>query len=309
MRERGFRRDKELTFRMTFTMLMLALVYVAFLGLLFWAGIHPIFILVIAVVMSIFQYYGSDKIVLLTTNAKVVTPEEEPQLHAMVNRIAAMADMPKPKNLAIMETHVPNAFATGRNPKNAIIAVTRGLLSRLDEKEQEAVLAHELSHVKNRDVMVLTWASLIVIMAGYLMQLLFWMSLFGGFGGGRSRDSGGNAALVMLAVYAGTILIYFASQTLILALSRYREYAADLGAAVLTGAPLQLASALSKISNDMYQIPEKDLRQVKHANAFFIVPTLNGDNLAAMLSSHPPMEKRIERLREMQRQVERGTIG
>ena len=158
---------------MTFTMLMLALVYVAFWGLLFWAGIHPIFILSIAVVMSMFQYYGSDKVVLLTTGAKVVTPEEEPQLHAMVDRIAAIADMPKPKNLAIMETHVPNAFATGRNPKNAIIAVTRGLLSRLDEKEQEAVLAHELSHVKNRDVMVLTWASLIVIMAGYLMQLLF----------------------------------------------------------------------------------------------------------------------------------------
>jgi heat shock protein HtpX len=306
MRERGFGRDKELTYRMTFTMLMLALVYVAFLGLLFWAGIHPLFIFGIAVVMSIFQYFGSDKIVLMTTGAKTVTPEEEPGLHAMVERIAAMADMPKPKSLAVMETHVPNAFATGRNPKNAVIAVTRGLLARLDEKEQEAVLAHELSHVKNRDVMVLTWASLIVIMAGYLMQLLFWMSLFGGIGGGRDRGGGGNAALVMLAVYFGTVLVYFVSQVLILALSRYREYAADRGAAILTGAPLQLASALSKISDDIYKIPEKDLRQVEHANAFFIVNALKGNKTASLLSSHPPVEKRIERLRDMQRELERG---
>jgi heat shock protein HtpX len=206
----------------------------------------------------------------------------------------------------MMATHVPNAFATGRNPKNAVVAVTRGLLARLNEQEVEAVLAHELTHVKNRDVMVLTWAGLIVITAGYLLQMLFWMSLFGGFGGGR-RDSqgGGNAALVMMAVYVGTIVIYFLAQVLILALSRYREYAADRGGAILTGAPLQLASALSKISNDMYRIPEKDLRQVEHANAFFIVNALKQDSAAKLLSSHPPLERRIERLREMQRALER----
>ena len=307
MRQRSYGRDTELTFRMAFIMFLLAIVYVAFLGLLFVAGIPPYFILGIAIVMALFQYYGSDKLVLAATRAKVVTPQEEPGLHGMVDRLAAMADMPKPKKIAVMETHVPNAFATGRNPKNAVVAVTRGLMSRLNEKEQEAVLAHELTHVRNRDVMVLTWASVIVIMAGYMMQLLFWMSLFGGFGGGgRGRGGGGQAMMVMLAVYVGTIIIYFLAQILIMALSRYREYSADRGGAILTGAPMQLASALSKISNDMYRIPEKDMRQVEHANAFFIIPALKGNKVASLFSSHPPVEKRIERLQSMQRDMERG---
>ena len=308
MRQRGYGRDSELTFRMFFTMFMLGLLYVAFIGLLFWAGISPIFIGVIAVVMALFQYYGSDKLVLMTTRAKVVSPQEEPRLHATIERLAAMADMPKPKSIAIMDTHVPNAFATGRNPKNSVIAVTRGLLSRLDEKEVEAVLAHELTHVKNRDVAVLTWASIIVIMAGYMMQMLFWMSLFGGIGG-RDRRDGGNAAMIMLAVYVGTIAVYFLSQLLIMALSRYREYAADRGSAIITGAPLQLASALSKISNDMYRIPEKDLRQVERANAFFIIPKLKDDKMASLFSSHPSVDTRIERLRDMQREMESGFGG
>ena len=308
MRQRSYGRDRELTVRMSITMLLLALVYVAFIGLLFWAGIHPIFILGVAVAMAVFQYFGSDKIVLMTTGAKTVTPEQEPRLHAMIERLAAMYDMPKPKKVAIMETHVPNAFATGRNPKTAVVAVTRGLMARLNEREQEAVLAHELTHIKNRDVMVITWASVIVIMSGFLMQMLFWMSLFGGFGGGsRGRQGGGGQAMmVMLAVYLGTIAIYFVSQVLIMTLSRYREYAADRGSAILTGAPLQLASALSKISNDMYRIPEKDLRQVEHANAFFIVSALKADSMTSKFSSHPPVEKRIERLRNMQREMERG---
>ena len=308
MRQRGYGRDPELTFRMFFTMFMLAMVYVAFVGLLFWAGIDPIFIVIVAVVMAVFQYYGSDKIVLMTTGAKIVTPQEEPKLHGMVERLAAMADMPKPKKIAIMETHVPNAFATGRNPKNAVIAVTRGLMSRLNEGEVEAVLAHELSHVKHRDVMVLTWASIIVIMAGFLMQMLFWMSLFGGFGGGgRGRGGGGQAMMIMMAVYVGTIIIYFLAQLLIMALSRYREFAADRAGSILTGAPMQLASALSKISNDMYRIPEKDMRQVEHASAFFIIPALKGKGMASLFSSHPAVEKRIERLQNMQRQMERGS--
>ena len=305
MRQRSYGRDSGLTYRMAFTMLMLAMVYVAFIGLLFWAGIHPLFILVISLGMAAFQYFASDKIVLMTTGAREVSPQEEPRLHAMIERLAAIADMPKPKKIAVMDTHVPNAFATGRNPKNAVIAVTRGLMNRLDQREQEAVLAHELTHVKNRDVMVLTWASVIVIMAGYLLQMLFWMSLFGGFGGGRDREGGGNAALIMLAVYIGTIAVYAVSQLLIMALSRYREYAADRGSAVMTGAPLQLASALAKISNDMYRIPEKDLRQVEHANAFFIVNALKQDSVASLLSSHPKVEDRIDRLRRMAREMER----
>ena len=308
MRQRGYGRDSELTFRMLFTMFMLGLLYVAFIGLLLWAGIDPILIGVIAVVMALFQYYGSDKLVLMTTRAKIVSPQEEPRLHATIERLAAMADMPKPKNIAIMETPVPNAFATGRNPKNSVIAVTRGLLNRLDEKEIEAVLAHELTHIKNRDVAVLTWASIIVIMAGYMMQMLFWMSLFGGIGG-RDRRDGGNAAMIMLAVYVGTIAVYFLSQLLIMALSRYREYAADRGSAIITGAPLQLASALSKISNDMYRIPEKDLRQVEHANAFFIIPKLKDDKMASLFSSHPSVDTRIEKLRDMQREMESGFGG
>ena len=305
MTQRGYGRDRELTFRMFFTMFLLGMVYVAFIGLLLWAGIDPIIIGVVAVVMAAFQYFGSDRLILATTGARVVSPEQEPRLHATIARLAAMADMPKPKKIAIMETHVPNAFATGRNPKNAVVAVTRGLLSRLDEREVEAVLAHELIHVKNRDVMVLTWASIIVIAAGFLMQMLFWMSLFGGFGGGRDRG-GGQAALIMMAVYAGTIAVYFLSQLLIMALSRYREYAADRGSAIITGAPMQLASALSKISNDMYRIPEKDMRRVEHANAFFIIPALKGNNMASLFSSHPGVEKRIDRLQNMQRQMERG---
>jgi heat shock protein HtpX len=227
---------------MFFTMFLLGLVYIAFMGLLFWAGIHPIFVLGLAIVMAAFQDFGSDKIVLMSTGAKIVTPQEEPRLHAMIERLAAMADIPKPMKTAMMETHVPNAFATGRNPKNSVVAVTRGLMSRLDEKEIEAVLGHELSHIRHRDVMVMTWASIIVIAAGYLLSMLFWIGLFGGFGGGR-RDSG-NAGMIMLGVYVGTILIYFASQLLIMALSRYREYATDRGGAMLTGAPMHLASAL-----------------------------------------------------------------
>ncbi len=251
MRQRGYGRDPELTFRMIFTMFMLGLIYIAFIGLLFWAGVSFIFIALIAVAMALFQYYGSDRLVLAATRAKVVSPQEEPQLHATIERLAAMADIPKPKKIAIMDTHVPNAFATGRNPKNAVVAVTRGLMSRLSEQEVEAVLAHELMHIKNRDVMVLTWASLIVVAAGFLMQMMFWMSLFGGFGGGRDRGGGGQAMMIMMAVYVGTIAVYFLSQLLIMALSRYRELAADRGSAVITGAPMELASALSKISDDI----------------------------------------------------------
>ena len=310
MRQRSYGRDRGLTLRMLFTMVMLAFVWVIFIGLLFWANIPWVFILVFAVVGALFQYYGSDKLVLMATGAKVVTPQEEPKLHGMIERLSAMADIPKPKKIAVMDTHVPNAFATGRNPKDAVVAVTRGLMSRLTEAEVEAVLAHELTHIRNRDVMVLTWASLIVIMAGYLMQMMFWMSLFGGFGGGsRDRGGGGQAMLIMMAVYFGTIAVYFISQLLIMALARYREYAADRGSAILTGAPMQLASALSKISDDMYRIPEKDMRQVEHANAFFIIPALKGDGMAKLFSSHPKVEKRVERLRMMQRDMERGFGG
>ena len=306
MRERGYGKDTGLTIRMFFTSFLLLLLYCFFGLFLFSMGMPIEILLIIGIVMVAFQFFASDKLVLKSTGARVVSPEQEPKLHATVERLAALADMPKPKKIAIMETHVPNAFATGRSPNNAVIAVTRGLLSKLNEKELEAVLAHELSHIKNKDVMVLTWASLIVVISGFLMQMLFWMSLFGGFGGGRrsGREGGGQAMLVIMAVYLGTILVYFISQLLILTISRYREYAADRGGAILTGSPLSLASALEKISGDVARIPEKDLRTVEHANAFFIIPALSGKSLGNLLSSHPPTEKRIEKLRDMQADLE-----
>lgn len=311
MRQRSYGRDIALTLRMGFTLMMLAALYVVFLGVLLVAGIPWWLVGVIAVGMAIFQYYMSDKLVMMTTGAREVTPEEEPRLHAMIERLSAIADMPKPKKIAVMDTHVPNAFATGRSPKHAVIAVTRGLMHRLNERELEAVLGHELAHVKNRDVMILTWASIIVIMAGYTLQLLFWVSLFGGFGGGgdRDHDSGPQAMLVMLGVFIVTILVYFFSQILIMTLSRYREFAADRGGAMITGAPMQLASALQKISNDMYRIPEKDLRQVEHASAFFIIPALKGNSIANLFSSHPSVEQRVERLQNMQRAMEQNDSG
>ena len=310
MRQRNYGRDLELTFRMGITMMMLAVVYVFFLGLLMMAGLPWELVLIIAVAMAFFQYFMSDKLVLATTGARAVTAEEEPRLHGIIERLVAIADMPKPKKIAVMETHVPNAFATGRNPKNSVIAVTRGLLNRLNERELEAVLGHELAHVKNRDVMVLTWASVIVIAAGFLLQMLFWITLFGGFGGGHGgggRRDMGQLMVIMLLVYVGTIIVYFVSQMLIMTLSRYREFAADRGGAVITGSPLQLASALQKISNDMYRIPEKDLRKVEHASAFFIIPALKGNTIATMFSSHPKVEERIERLQDMQRSMERSS--
>ena len=238
MRQLSFGRDTGLTLRIAFTLLMLAMVWVIFMGLLFWTGIPWVFILGFALIGTVIQYYGSDKLVLMSTRARVVSAQEEPGLHATVERLAQMADMRKPKKIAIMETHVPNAFATGRNPKNAVLAVSRGLLSRLTEREVEAVLAHELTHIKNRDVAVMTWAGLIVIMAGYLLQMMFWLSLFGGFGGRDRREGGGNAMMIMLAVFAGTWAVYLVAQLLIMTLSRYREYAADRGSAMLTGATI-----------------------------------------------------------------------
>ena len=306
MRQRSYGRDTGLTLRIMFTMFMLGIVWVVFMGLLFWAGIPWFFILGFAIIGVLFQYFSSEKIVLMTTGAREVSSDEEPWLHSTVERLAQMADMRKPKKIAIMETHVPNAFATGRSPNHAIIAVSRGLLDRLDQPEIEAVLGHELTHVKNRDVAVMTWASLIVIAAGYLLQMMFWMSLFGGFGGGDRREGGGNMFMIMIAVYVGTWAIYLVAQVLIMALSRYRELAADRGSAMLTGAPMQLASALSKISNDMYRIPEQDLRSVEHANAFMFVPALKGNSMAKLFSSHPSTEKRIEKLQEMQREMDRG---
>ncbi|MBS57199.1 MAG: zinc metalloprotease HtpX [Chloroflexi bacterium] len=297
-------RDRSLTIRMAFTFLMLFFVYLFFIGVLITLGVPFMFTLGFAIVMSIFQYYGSDKLVLMATKAKVVTYKEEPALHEIIERLSLLAEIPKPKKIAVMDSHVPNAFATGRNPKNSVVAVTKGLMSKLNKKELEAVIAHELSHIKNRDVMVLTWASVIVIMAGYLLQMMVFMSIFGGFGGHRRNNDSGQLGMIIMVAFAVTILVYFISQILIMALSRYREFSADLGGAYLTGEPLHLASALTKISSDMNRIPEKDMRQIEHASAFFIIPAIKSNTVAKLFSSHPKVEDRIKKLNDIQKNLD-----
>lgn len=301
LQSRKVGRDRGLTIRMVLTGFLLALTYVALFGLLLFTGMPIMFVLILGVGMVFFQYFFSDRLVLATTRSKVVTEQENPKLHSMVERLALKTGIPKPKNIALMDIEAPNAFATGRSPKQATIAVTTGLLNRLTDDELEAVLGHELAHVKNRDVAVMTWASLIVVIAGFLMQMMFWMSLFGGFGGG-SRRGGGNIMAMMMVAYVGVIIIYFVSQLLTMALSRYREYVADRDGAIISGNPGALASALQKISGQIAMIPEKDLRQVEHANAFFIIPALQGKSIASMMSSHPSTEERVRRLMEMQRE-------
>lgn len=294
-------RDTGLTLRMLFVGALLAGVYLVFLTVLWSAGVSVLAIAVIAALMLGVQYFLSDKLVLLSVGARVVKPEEAPELHAMVERLALQAGIPKPR-VAVAPTDVPNAFATGRSPGASVVCVTTGILRRLTREELEAVLAHELTHIKNRDVMVITFASFFSTLAAMLANWLMWIGLFGGFGYGGRRNSG--AAAIML-VWLVSWLTYIISYLLILALSRYREYAADTGGALLTGMPSRLASALMKISGSMARIPAEDLRKVEHANAFFFAPAIRGETLVELFSTHPPVHKRIERLRRLEMELER----
>lgn len=291
---------------MYFVMSGLVVVYLAFIAVLTALGVPWEFVAIIAVGMAAFQYFGSDRLVLRSVGAKVVTPEEEPWLHSTVDRLVAQAEIPKPR-IAVAHTDVPNAFATGRNPKNSVICVTDGIRTRLNDDELEAVLGHELTHIKNRDVTVMTLASFFATVAAMLMQMLMWMSIFGGMGGmggrGRGGGGGGAAAAFMLA-YVASVLVYFLATLLILALSRYREYAADRGGAILIGAPSRLASALTKITGTIARIPTQDLRKMETANAFCIVSALKGESMAGLFSSHPPVDKRVERLRRLEMEME-----
>jgi heat shock protein HtpX len=248
------------------------------------------------------QYFFSDKLVLLSTGAKIVTPEQAPDLHAIVDRLAAQADLPKPQ-IAVIDSPMANAFATGRSEKHAVekhavVAVTTSLVGQLDRGELEAVLAHELSHIKNKDMMVLTIASFLSTVAFMIVRFSFWFG--GGLGGRRDRE-GGNYGMI---AYVAAIVVWFVSMLLIRALSRYREYAADRGAAIITGRPSQLASALLKISGRMQRIPERDLREVQGANAFYIIPAVRGDSIMELFSTHPSLEKRLERLQRLAGEIE-----
>jgi heat shock protein HtpX len=238
----------------------------------------------------------------MASGAKVVERDQAPQLHDMIERLCAMADLPKPR-VAVIDTDVPNAFATGRSPKHAAVAVTRGLWERLEPPEVEGVLAHELSHVANRDVLIMTVSSFFAMLAGVLTR---WMMFAGMFGGDRRDNS--NGPPVWLIVLLVSVVTYFISQILILAISRYREFAADRGSALITGAPEHLMSALQKISSDMFRIPQRDLREVETMNAFFIIPTNVKQRATTLFMTHPPLEQRLERLgaiaREMGRPVQ-----
>ena len=298
---RKFRRDPGLVTRMYFTMFMLGILYAIFALVLYGVGLTLTPIIVIVGIMALVQYFLSDRMILWASGAKLVTAQQEPELHRTVKRLADRAGMPMPK-VAVINSQVPNAFATGRNPKNALVAVTTGIRERLTERELEAVLGHELAHVRNRDMRVLAIANFLVTLTSFMMTMLFWSMLFGGMGG-RSRNQGGSIILVYLV----TIVVYFIGQLLVLALTRYREYGADHSGSEISGDPGALASALEKISGQMARIPDQDLRRLQTASAFLFVPVaLKGAEVAHLFSTHPPVQERIRRLRELERRMSFG---
>jgi heat shock protein HtpX len=275
---------------------ILALLYAVFLSVLAYVGLGIIPITIIAFLMLLAQWYFSDKIVLWSSGAKVVTRDQFPKLHDMVERIVARNNLPKPK-IAVINTNMPNAFATGKGPKSSVVAVTTGLMDILDDPEElEGVIAHELTHIRNRDVLVLTLASVFATVAWYLMQFGFYGGLHGGMGYGRDRNSGGTMIIVIVVA----VLVWIISFLIIRAISRYREFSADRGAAQMTGKPVKLANALMKISGSMRRVPTKDLRQVEGLNAFFIIPAISGSTIGNLFSTHPPTEKRVQKLMEME---------
>jgi heat shock protein HtpX len=293
------RRDTGLTVRMVLSLGILALLYILFLSALVYVGLDFISITVVASIMILLQWYFSDKIVLWSSGAKIVTRDQYPQLHDVIERIIARNSLPKPK-IAVINTRMPNAFATGKGKRSSVVAVTTGLLDLLDTEELEGVLAHELTHIRNRDVLVLTLASLFSTVAWYLMQFGFYGGGMGygyGYGyGGRDRNNAGGLAIVVIVA----MLTWLVSFLIIRAISRYREFAADRGSAQMTGKPAKLANALMKISGNMQRMPTKDLRQAEGLNAFFIIPAMSGSTIVNLFSTHPPVEKRIQKLMEME---------
>ncbi len=295
--------DHGLNVRMFMTGLMLVVLYAAVIGLLIAVGISYVVVLVFAGALLFCQYWFSDKIALYGMGGRIVTPEQAPELHGVIDRLCALADMKKPR-VALADTDVPNAFATGRSPKAAVVCATTGLIRRLDEPELEAVLAHELSHVAHRDVAVMTIASFLGMVAGLVTRMMLWTGLMGGFGDNRN-DSQGNAAMVEMAVLVVSIVVYAISFLLTMALSRYRELAADRSGALLTGRPSALASALVKVTGDLARIPTRDLRSTESFNAFYFTPAIakNGVSLSTLFSTHPSLEKRLDQLARIEAEL------
>jgi len=312
--------DRGLTARMTATMFLLGLVFVAFIAAIIGIGaathasdaVIVLFAIVLGGGFAIGSLFYSDKIALSTAGAVEVSPEQMPRLHGIVDRLCALADMPKPR-VAFADTRMPNAFATGRNADKAVLCVTRGLMDKLDDAELEGVIAHEMSHVAHKDVQVMTIASFLAVVAALLIRFSFYGELFGG-GRGRNNNNG-NSAYLFFILMAVSIVVYAISFLLIRMLSRYRELAADRSGALLTGQPSALKSALMKVTGDMARIPTQDLRKAEPLNAFFFAPAAHlntaagraaGKSLSALFSTHPSLERRLAELDKVQQQLGRA---
>jgi heat shock protein HtpX len=294
---RAFGRDRGLQTRMLITMVLLGLIYVVLIAVLIAAGVGAVAVAVIACVLFLIQYFTSDKIALASMGAREVSAADAPDLHAIVERLCVQANIPMPK-LGIVDTAMPNAFAVGRTPHNSTVCVTTGLLNLVSPAELEGVLGHELTHIANRDVMLMTIASFFASIASFIVQIGFWFG--GGFGGSDDDDSGPGFFVVVLV--AG--LVYVVSFFLIQALSRYREFAADRGSALITGRPSALSSALLKISGQMDQIPQRDLRASGELKAFYIIPPDLKQSVGSLFSTHPPLQARLNALAKLESQLQ-----
>jgi heat shock protein HtpX len=311
---RNIPNDRGLSLRMFTTGLMLVLLYAFVVGLLIYVGISYALVLVIAGALLFAQYWFSDKIALYGMGGRIVTPEQAPELHGAIDRLCAMADMKKPR-VAVADTDVPNAFATGRSPNNAVVCATTGLMRRLDESELEAVLAHELSHVAHRDVAVMTIASFLGMVAGMVTRIMLWTGMMGGMGGfgsgggnrGNNNQGADQAVLIEMAVLVVSVVVYAISFLLTMALSRYRELAADRSGAILTGQPSALASALVKVTGDIARIPTRDLRSTESFNAFYFTPAIakNGVSISTIFSTHPSLDQRLAQLAALEAEMGR----
>ncbi|HKS70658.1 MAG TPA: zinc metalloprotease HtpX [Ktedonobacterales bacterium] len=308
-RPRWYKPDIGLSVRMVLTIFVLGLIYVVFGGVMIKLG-YGIFAIPFALIIAGVQIFFSDKIALGSMGAKEVSQAEAPQLHDIIGRLAAQADLPMPK-VYLVNTSLPNAFATGRDKNHAVVAVTTGLINNMSGPELEAVIAHELTHVLNRDMLVMTIAAFFSMVIGIVTQQLMWAGMWGGYGGGfgRGRRNNDEGQLFLIALLVSAV-VYFLSFLLTRMLSRARELAADRGSALITGAPQNLASALLKldaiIKGGAARIPVQDFRQAQTVNALFIMPALRGDSLGSLFSTHPSTEERVKRLMEMQRQMEQA---
>jgi len=296
-RSTSFGKDTGLQVRITFVFFLLGVLYVGLVVALLSSGVNGVTVALIAGGLAAFQLFGSDKLALRAMGAREVTPAQAPELHAMIDRLCVQADLPKPK-VAVADTRMPNAFALGRGPKSATVCATTGIMELLSPAELEGVMAHELTHVANRDVLVMTLAGFFATIAAYIVQFGF---LFGGGGGGYGDDDDNPSFLVLFLV---SLAVYVISFFLMQALSRYREFAADRGAAVITGRPSALSSALMKISSGMQRIPQQDLRASSELSAFYIFPPGAKGAISGLFATHPPMEKRIEALQRLEAQLQ-----